>query len=429
MRRLFLSAGILFGLSFALPAFAAPSTITYMYDHHIFSVSALSHPEWWHITKQWYFQGMEAEPPARMKTCGKDDVLEPGWTYKEVRTFDEAAIAETIRKSIASKLDRNPGSVTIDRSASGSIVFDGLGLPGRHVNIELTARMTREALERNVAFVTLPIEETPPQITVNDPELREKGIKEVVTVGESVFAGSPVNRRHNIAVGLAKFNGHVIPKDSIFSFDEVLGPVNATTGYRKELVIQGDTTLPDFGGGLCQVSSTAYRGPWEYGLPIIQRKNHSYAVSYYSPQGTDATVYPPNIDMKFKNDTPGDLLIQTHSDSTDHAYFIYYGTKDERASDVFGPYIYAYKFAPKEERILYTTEIPPGEKRKAGERHDGMRAVWYRTVTENGETQTQEFFSAYEARPFTWQIGVRPEDIANPTGGADSEIPSWLPKS
>jgi vancomycin resistance protein YoaR len=219
---------------------------------------------------------------------------------------------------------------------------------------------------------------------VRDEELKNMGIREVVTVGESVFSKSPVNRRHNIKVGVGKFNGHLIPKDAIFSFDETLGPVNAVTGFRKELVIQGDTTLPDYGGGLCQVSTTAFRGPWEYGMPIVQRKNHSYAVSYYSPQGTDATIYPPNVDMKFKNDTPGALLIQSFVDDFDQAFFIYYGTRDNRKTDVYGPYISDRVGAPKEERTVFTTEIPVGERRKAGERHDGMKALWYRSIAYEG---------------------------------------------
>jgi vancomycin resistance protein YoaR len=236
------------------------------------------------------------------------------------------------------------------------------------------------------------------------------GITEVVTVGESNYAGSPANRRHNIATGLARFNGHIIPQGTVFSFGETLGRVDGSTGYRKELVIKGEKTEPDYGGGLCQVSSTAYRGAWEYGFPIKQRINHSYAVSYYGPQGTDATVYPPNPDMKFENDGPSALLIQTHHDEDDHAYFIYYGTKDKRRSSVYGPFIWNRTAAPPD-RTIMTTELPPGERRKVGDRHPGMNAAWVRYTTLDDGTELEDTtVSIYQARPLFYEVGgVAPE--------------------
>ncbi|HRH93038.1 MAG TPA: VanW family protein, partial [Candidatus Peribacteria bacterium] len=312
------------------------------------------------------------------------------------------------------------------RNESGSVVFDGKGLPGRRMDVERAAALTREALEKSIATIVLPVTETQPAITVDDDDLRTLGIREVVTVGESVFTGSPKNRRQNIAVGVSKFNGHLIPQGSVFSFDEVLGPVNATTGYVKELVIQGDQTIPDYGGGLCQVSSTAYRGPWEYGLPIVQRKNHSYAVTYYSPQGTDATIYPPNVDMKFLNDTPGALLMQTFTDELDRAFFIYYGTHDDRRSEVFGPFISNRVLASRDEKTQYSADLAPGERKKVGERHDGLDAMWYRTVQMPGSGATTEsYFSHYEARQLFYLVGT--PSGANTTSGDLSEPPSWLP--
>lgn len=429
MRGSFLFMTASFSFLVPLGVFAAPSSITFSYDHHLFTVAVLSHPEWRQQTEHWYYEGIEAMPPSRFLTCGKDTVTEEGWTKESLVDWDEAAITATLDKEVAAKLDRPAGTVTIRRSASGTIAFEGQGLPGRAVDLPLAASLTKTALENDVASIVLPVTIIDPVMNVEDPELKAIGIRDVVAVGESVFAKSPVNRRHNIAVGVARFNGHLIPKGSVFSFDETLGPVNERTGYQKELVIQGDTTLPDYGGGLCQVSTTAFRGPWEYGLPIVQRKNHSYAVSYYSPQGTDATVYPPNIDMKFLNDTKGALLMQTFTDDSDRAFFIYYGTRDERHAEIFGPYITDRKEAPHEEKIVYTTEIPLGEKRKAGERHDGMKAVWYRRIALAGTgSRLERLFSSYEARPLTWQIGVTPAEMEELTpGAASTEEPSWLP--
>ncbi len=418
--------------AFAVPsiASAAPTALTYTYDHHIFTLYPASYPEWRQARTQWYYQGVAAVPPARLLTCGKEGLADaPGWTRSSVTDWDEQAIARTIQKSIAAAFDRPAGNVRIRRNGSGSVVFEGRGLPGRSVDLAVAAQLTAAALEDDVRSITLPVKKVEPALTVEDPELQAMGIREVVTVGESVYAGSPKNRRHNIANGVNKFNGHIIPQGTVFSFNEVLGPVNAATGYLKELVIQGPQTIPDFGGGLCQVSTTAYRGPWEYGMPIVQRKNHSFAVQYYSPQGTDATIYPPSVDIKFRNDTPGALLIQSFTDEKDRAYFIYYGTKDGRAGEVFGPFITDRVAAPKEEKIEYSIEVAPGERKKVGDRHDGLKAMWYRSVQRPGTGATMEsFFSSYEARPLYTLIGVAAGDNRLPTEtDLSDEPPSWLP--
>jgi vancomycin resistance protein YoaR len=80
--------------------------------------------------------------------------------------------------------------------------------------------------------------------------------------------------------------GVIIKPGEEFSFNHYLGPVKAEQGFLPELVIKRTGTVPELGGGLCQVSSTTFRAAMNAGLPITQRKNHAYAVQYYSPQGT-----------------------------------------------------------------------------------------------------------------------------------------------
>ncbi len=415
----------LIALAFAvipLSAEAAP-ILTYRYDHHLFSLDAGAHPEWRGEVPEWFYNGAPIEPLAEWRSDGDGALTLPaGVTRGTATDWNTAAIAATIHSDIAAQFDRPAGSVTI-RSGSGGIVFDGIGLPGRSIDVEAAALLTVQAIEDGIADVWLPVNETQPEMTVSS-ELRAQGIQEVVTVGESVFAGSPLNRQHNIGVGVATFNAHLIPQGSVFSFNEVLGPVDASTGYRQELVIKGDRTVPDYGGGLCQVSTTAYRGIWEYGFPIEQRRNHSYIVSYYGPQGTDATIYPPAVDMKFLNDSPGALLIQTYVDwDTQKAYFIYYGTRDDRTAEIVGPYTWDHVGVPSP-RTEYTTDLAPGQEKTLGHPVPGMKSAWYRTVQRPGqESQTEEFYSIYEARPLFTQIGVAPEDMPN---AEPVEEPSWF---
>lgn len=357
------------------------------------------------------YNGKPVTPPQEFRVDG--DIVPPipaGFQKTVQSSYNRAAITQTLNDMVAKDLNRDAGKVTISRTASGTIAFEGVGFPGQKVDMEATVDLTIEALRTGSPNVIVPVFVTEPTVTVADPDLQKQGIKELVTIGESDFSNSPKNRRHNIAVGLAKFMGHIIPKDSIFSFTGVLGPVDGSTGYLKELVIKGDQTVPDYGGGLCQVSSTAYRGVWEYGFPITDRRNHSYMVSHYAPQGTDATVYPGSADMKFKNDSPGSLLMQTYA-LNDKAYFLYYGTKDDRKATVLGPFVWDMRSPPADKTQL-TTDLAPGARKKVGERVPGERVAWFRTVEKDSKATTQGTYSIYSARPLFYLVGTDKMPVA-----------------
>lgn len=203
-------------------------------------------------------------------------------------------------------------------------------------------------------------------------ETNNLGINELVAVGESDFKGSPRNRRVNIKVGADKFQGLIIAPGEEFSFNKILGDVDAEHGFLPELVIKKTGTVPEFGGGLCQVSSTAFRAAMNAGLPITARRNHSYAVQYYAPQGTDATIYPGVQDFKFKNDLSSHLLIRTRIEG-DKLYYDFYGTKDDRKVTFDGPYQF--------------------DKKASG----AMKAVWTRWVEQDGQKTEQVFNSVYQS--------------------------------
>jgi vancomycin resistance protein YoaR len=201
--------------------------------------------------------------------------------------------------------------------------------------------------------------------------LNDLGINELIGHGVSKFNGSPKNRRFNIKVGVEKMKGIIVPQGATFSFDDNLGPVDGEHGFLPELVIKANDTVPEFGGGLCQVSSTTFRAAMDAGVPITARRNHAYAVQYYAPQGTDATIYPGSADLKFVNDTPGALLIWPYFPDDNTLVFDFYGTKDDRQVVLDKPVQYDRK-------------------------SDGsMKATWTRHVTKDGTTRDDVFKSAY----------------------------------
>jgi len=197
----------------------------------------------------------------------------------------------------------------LDQSAATAAIITAIGLSGSR-DLTLKATIT--------------------QADVRSDNLDQLGIKELISEGKTFFPGSPSTRLINVRAGANRFNGVLLKPGEVFSFGALLGDVGPQTGYVPELVILGDHEEKQYGGGLCQVSSTAYRAALLAGLPILERHNHSFAISYYTTPygvpGVDATIYYPQVDFKFKNDTPGYILIQTTMVGTTLT-FDYYGTK------------------------------------------------------------------------------------------------------
>lgn len=277
--------------------------------------------------------------------------------------------------------------------------------PGVKLRIEETAQLIQANLLTNQRQLELSADYTEPRVRL--AELNYLGINELIARGESNFSGSPNNRRHNIKIGAAKFDRVLVAPNEEFSFNKVLGEVTAATGYLPELVIKGDTTTPEFGGGLCQVSTTAFRAALNGGYPITKRSNHTYRVSYYEPAGTDATVYQPYPDLKFLNDTSTHILIHTYIKG-DKLYFDFYGTKLNRRVELEGPRIYNITESPPP-IYVETSDLPEGEVKKIDTAHRGADTVVYRYIYDatGKEIRKDTFNSHYIPWPAKYLKGAK----------------------
>lgn len=251
----------------------------------------------------------------------------------------------------------------------------------------------------------LPVNYLEPQVKLS--ELNNLGINELVAEGISNFSGSPKNRQHNIRTGVSRFNYLLIPPQTTFSFGLALGEVSAATGYLPEMVIKGDATIPEYGGGLCQVSTTAFRAILNGGYPVVERKAHAYRVGYYEPAGSDATIYPPSPDLKFTNDSSGYILINAYIVNT-YVHFDFYGTKLNRRVEFKGPEIYNITDYP-DPIYIETSTIPVGEVKQIDRAHKGADATLYRYIyDEQGKLINKDVFkSHYVPWPAKYLVGVK----------------------
>lgn len=343
-------------------------------------------------------------------------------THEAVDGLDSMKIRQYLDTVIAPDIYREKEDVTIDMDDKGKVTFEGTGLYGRQLDLEAATKMMEYALNHNISYFNLPLNREDPIVTILNDDLKGMGIKELVSGGETDFSHSPRNRIVNINNGLSKFYGHIVKPGEEFVFGETLGVVDGSTGYLKELVIKGNKTVPEFGGGLCQVSTTAYRAVLAAGYPVTSRRNHSYAVSYYKPLGLDATVYPPTVEMKFLNDTPNHLLMQSFT-LDNKAYYNFYGTKTNRTVHMIGPYTGGW-ISPPAKKVEYSANLSPGETQVVGHAVPGVNVTWYRHVVYNDEMEKDEtsgeeknkffletIYSKYQARPDYFIVGKADETL------------------
>lgn len=316
------------------------------------------------------------------------------------------------------KINRPMVAVSIVKGKGKKLQFEGKGKSGLALNIEELRHIINTALAGDVVKVELPIEEQPFTVTAS-PEVQSMGIKEVLSIGHTTYYGSPTNRMFNIGVGMKKFDGVVVPPGEVFSFNDNLGPVDGGNGFLKELVIKPEGTIPEFGGGLCQVSTTAYRAALYAGLPITERTPHSYAVSYYSQvggHGIDATIYPGVRDLKFKNDTSENIAMQSYAEGSE-AYFILYGTSDGRTVKMEGPDI-TNRHSDGSTETTKTTTLPVGKTQRIESAHQGFNTLWQRYITlPGGLTSKEEIASQYRATKNRFLVGATAEEIAEGVKG------------
>ncbi len=265
------------------------------------------------------------------------DIRKENHIRKESALLINTDLLKKSLSTLATRVNRDPVDARL-KIENGKVSAFSLSEKGISLDENKSAKAIIDYLKNSSEsqMLALPYQEINPKIGENSTD--SMGINTLIGEGHSDFRGSSRNRIANIKIATDKFNGVLIKPGEEFSFIDTLGPVDAEHGYLPELVIKQDKTEPDYGGGICQVSTTAFRAAIYSGLEITARQNHAYPVSYYNPQGMDATVYIPRPDLKFINNTPGYILIQTKIEGT-ILTFQFYGTSTGQTIKIIGPTI------------------------------------------------------------------------------------------
>ena len=319
--------------------------------------------------------------------------------------FDREKVAEYVA-TLAEAIDR-PAQDAAFQYVGGRVTEfipakDGLQLNQGQTTDDILARLAAmESEEKEVFSLSVPIERSEPTITLG--EVNNLGIKELLGKGVSTYRGSIAGRVHNVGLSSRRINGVLVAPGKVFSFNASVGEISGATGYAPAYIIRSGATVLDDGGGTCQTSTTTFRAALDAGLPITERWAHSYRVGYYEQNakaGLDATVYAPGVDLKFLNDTPAHILVQTVVNTGARTLSVeIYGTNDGRQAAIVNHRVWDVVPAPPP-RYQDDPTLPAGTTKQVDYAAAGAKAKFDYVVTRDGETVfAKTFYSNF--RP--WQ--------------------------
>lgn len=218
----------------------------------------------------------------------------------------------------------------------------------------------------------------------------------VLAVGRSNFKGSDNGRIANVKKALTKHvHDVVVPAGAAFSFNDT---IKDSGGWELAKVIVKGTLELGPGGGICQASTTVFRGMLQAGLPILQHRSHSMYVVYYEKYGVglDATVFPGSQDLRFLNDTGHPLLLQTVINGWEAEVRIL-GVPDGRKVTLNGPYF---------------SGNAPGSFHVNGRPLRSNEILWQRSVDyPDGRTAHDDVLAQYQSLPRSVVAKYQPEVV------------------
>lgn len=215
------------------------------------------------------------------------------------------------------------------------------------------------------------------------------GVKEKISSFTTNFTAGQ-SRNTNIKKVADIVRGTLVKAGETFSLNAATGERTIAKGYVPAPVIDGSGKLKNAaGGGISQFATTIFNAAYYAGLEDVEHRPHTYYFSRY-PSVIEATTVYPSLDLKFRNDSPHAVLIDTSYTATSLTVSLW-STKRYDIETVYGPRTNVV--APntvylQEEDCNATAGIP------------GFAQEAWRVFKQNGqEIKRQRFFWRYDAEP------------------------------
>jgi Uncharacterized vancomycin resistance protein len=347
------------------------------------------------------------------KSVDRDKLLEQFVDNTDKLTsFDiNLPIKETATKPI--NLDEVYSKVKQDpQNAKVEVVNNNLtyteAVPGRDIDTNELSKIVDNLNNKKTASSTLPVKYTPAEISADT--IKSKVFKETLASYQTQFyTGDPGNdnRAHNIQLAVQKINGKILGPGETFSFNKTVGPRTEEEGYKVAHVFSDGQVIEDYGGGVCQVSTTLFNAAVYSDMGIVERTNHMFVVGYID-LGQDAAVAYDYVDMKFKNTSSYPIKIVGRVTSDNMIVFSIIGTQENPGRKI--------EFENETiKKIEYTTKYTEDASLAKGSSYvktngaDGYVVDTYKIVKENGSVVSRKKIYTSTYNPLSMEIVRGPQ--------------------
>ena len=254
---------------------------------------------------------------------------------------------------------------------------------------------------------------------VQDRELEK--ITEVVSTFSTKFSAGDRSRSSNLKTAAAKLDGTVVLPGERFSFNEHVGERTQENGFSLAGVYRHGKHEIDWGGGVCQVSTTLFNAVVLANMKVEVRNNHTFLVPYV-PIGRDAAVAYGAYDFVFVNTLGTPIAIDSKYE-TGKLTFTILGVKDAGLEVKLEPVVTSsWSHEP-----VYVEDpaLKPGEQKVIEKGGKGYRAVTTKVVLRDGKEVSREVLcrSHYKGGPKIIARGPVVPAVVQPDGFPDKVPP------
>lgn len=307
------------------------------------------------------------------ETFGRPTALEDG----PVDVQPKIHVGNTVPPSIEEFVKAHHRPI---QQAKARLVGDSVKLTYEASDVEFDpmrmADVVRAAIESDWKG-EIPLKEAPK--SVPDQELRK--IKTVIAQFTTSFNAGQIARSANIKLAASTIDGLVLMPGESFSFNDFLGKRTPAKGYHAAGVYVSGRHDIDFGGGICQVSTTLYNASLDSGLKIAARYPHSLPVPYV-PLGRDAAVSFPQPNLKVTNPYDYPIALAAIPQKGKLTFAILGPAPSKRT----------YKYESKllstwsnGEKLVHDPSLPYGKRKIVDKGGSGRKVQTWQLVYENGK--------------------------------------------
>lgn len=319
---------------------------------------------------------------------------------------------------ICKEIEIEPKNATLKRENGKFVVLDGNN--GLKVDFDSTYEQLESALitqgDTNIELMAKEIE---PQYKASELSKVQHKLGTFSTKYANK-GGRDSNRIINMQVAASRINGTILYPGEVFSTNKKFGATTKANGYKPAPTILNGKFIDEYGGGVCQISSTLYNAVLYSEVDIVERQNHSLKVGYLD-YGYDATLAGDYIDFKFKNSTNYPIYIESYLTDNEVICSIYgYDERpDNRTLKFENALVEVIEPGPRV--VKETNELKEGEEKVEVKPLKGYKYNLYKLVYVDGKLAEKLLVnnSYYKPRAEEVLVGNKKDDakeVANING-------------